>query len=232
MTPEDFAATLDATNLKLDASDGEICALCDEAAHAGYASVCVYPTSVSICSDILYNTPPRVCTVIGFPHGRSSLEAKREEILRAKQHGADEVDIVMNYAALRSGEKSLVTEELVRLCETAREAGLLTKIIVETCYLNQAQKLTALGACETAGADFIKTSTGFGSGGATVDDIKLFAANRSGPIKIKASGGIRTLSDALALLEAGAERLGVSAAGALLDELKGHNVATTSDDSY
>jgi deoxyribose-phosphate aldolase len=170
--------------------------------------------------------------VIGFPHGRSSLEAKREEILRAKQHGADEVDIVMNYAALRSGEKSLVTEELVRLCETAREAGLLTKIIVETCYLNQAQKLTALGACETAGADFIKTSTGFGSGGATVDDIKLFAANRSGPIKIKASGGIRTLSDALALLEAGAERLGVSAAGALLDELKGHNVATTSDDSY
>ena len=232
MTPEDFAATLDATNLKLDASDGEICALCDEAAHAGYASVCVYPTSVSICSDILYNTPPRVCTVIGFPHGRSSLEAKREEILRAKQHGADEVDIVMNYAALRSGEKSLVTEELVRLCETAREAELLTKIIVETCYLNQAQKLTALAACETAGADFIKTSTGFGSGGATVDDIKLFAANRSGPIKIKASGGIRTLSDALALLEAGAERLGVSAAGALLDELKGHNVATTSDDSY
>jgi deoxyribose-phosphate aldolase len=232
MTPEDFAATLDATNLKLDASDGEICALCDEAAHAGYASVCVYPTSVSICSDILYNTPPRVCTVIGFPHGRSSLEAKREEILRAKQHGADEVDIVMNYAALRAGDKTIATEEIVRLCEVAREAGLLTKIIVETCYLNQAQKLAALAACETAGADFIKTSTGFGSGGATVDDIKLFAANRSGPIKIKASGGIRTLSDALALLGAGAERLGVSAAGALLDELKGHNVATTSDDSY
>jgi deoxyribose-phosphate aldolase len=232
MTPADFAATLDATNLKLDASDGEICALCDEAAHARYASVCVYPTSVSMCADILYNTPARVCTVIGFPHGRSSLEAKREEILRAKHNGADEVDIVMNYAALRSGAKGLVTEELVQLCQEARDAQLLTKIIVETCFLNEAQKLAALAACETAGADFIKTSTGFGSAGANVDDVKLFATHRTGPIKIKASGSIRTLSTALALLDAGAERLGVSAAAALLAELKGERIEKSSDDSY
>ncbi|MFQ3223845.1 MAG: deoxyribose-phosphate aldolase [Lentimonas sp.] len=232
MNASDFAATLDATNLKLDASDGEICALCDEAAHARYASVCVYPTSVSICSDILYTSKAGVCTVIGFPHGRSSMESKREEIRCAKEHGANEVDIVMNYAELRAGEKTIVTEEIVRLCEAARESGLLTKIIVETCYLNEAQKLTALAICETAGADFIKTSTGFGSGGATVADIQLFAANRKGPIKIKASGGIRTLSDALALIEAGAERLGVSAAGALLAELKGENVEAQSKDSY
>jgi len=232
MNTSDFAATLDATNLKLDASDGEICALCDEAAHAGYASVCVYPTSVSICSDILYNSSAGVCTVIGFPHGRSSLESKREEILRAQAHGANEVDIVMNYAALRSGEKTIVTEEIVRLCEVARENALLTKIIVETCYLNEAQKLTALAICEKAGADFIKTSTGFGSGGATVADIELFAQNRKGSIKIKASGGIRMLNDALALIEAGAERLGVSAAGALLTELKGENVEPQSKDCY
>ena len=232
MTPADFAATLDATNLKLDASDGEICALCDEAAHAGYASVCVYPTSVSMCADILYNTSARVCTVIGFPHGRSSLEAKREEILRAKHHGAAEVDIVMNYAALRAGEKGLVTEELMQLCQTARDAQLLTKIIVETCFLNEAQKLAGLSACETAGADFIKTSTGFGSAGANVDDIQLFATQRTGPIKIKASGGIRSLSSALALLDAGAERLGVSAAAALLAELKGERIEKSSDDSY
>ena len=92
------------------------------------------PSSVSICSDILYNSKAKVCTVIGFPHGRSSLESKREEILRAKANGANEVDIVMNYAALRAGDKTIVTEEIVRLCEVARESGLLTKIIVETCY--------------------------------------------------------------------------------------------------
>jgi len=232
MNASDFAATLDATNLKLDASDGDICALSDEAAHAGYASVCVYPTSVSICSDILYSANAGVCTVIGFPHGRSSLESKRAEILQAKEHGANEVDIVMNYAELRSGEKTIVTEEIVRLCEVARECGLLTKTIVETCFLNEAQKLTALAICEKAGADFIKTSTGFGSGGATVEDIQLFADHRKGPIKIKASGGIRTLSDALALIEAGAERLGVSAASALLAELKGEDFDAQSKDSY
>jgi deoxyribose-phosphate aldolase len=232
MTPQVFAATLDATNLKLDATDGEICALCDEAAQAAYASVCIYPTSVAICSSILYNTPTAVCTVIGFPHGRSSLEAKREEILRAKDHGADEVDIVMNYAALRSGEKGLISEELLYLCEAARAAKLLTKIIVETCYLNEAQKLTALSACESAGADFIKTSTGFGSGGATLQDIQMFKDKRNSAIKIKASGGIRTLSDALALLDAGAERLGVSAASTLLAELRGERVNTPSKDSY
>lgn len=232
MTPQVFAAYLDATNLKLDATDGEICSLCDEAAQTGYASVCIYPTSVAICSSILYNTPTAVCTVIGFPHGRSSLESKREEILRAKDHGADEVDIVMNYAALRSGDKGRTTEELLRLCEAAREASLLTKIIVETCYLSEAQKLIALGACEFAEADFIKTSTGFGSGGATVDDIRLFSTHRTTPIKIKASGGIRTLSDALALIEAGATRLGVSAAGALVAALKGESVTPPSADSY
>jgi deoxyribose-phosphate aldolase len=229
MTPSDFAATLDATNLKLDATDGEICALCDEAAHAGYASVCIYPTSVSLCSDILYSSKAKVCTVIGFPHGRSSFKSKRKEITIAKDNGADEVDIVMNYAALRAGDKSVVSEEIIRLCKVARESDLLTKIIVETCYLNEKQKLTALKICEKAGADFIKTSTGFGSGGATVEDIKLFADNRKGSIKIKASGGIRTLKDALALIDAGAERLGVSAAGALLAELKGESFEASKD---
>jgi len=221
MTPKEFAAHLDATNLKLDSSDGELCALCDEAAVAGYASVCVYPTSVSLCSNILYNSSVGVCTVIGFPHGRSSLESKRGEILYAKEQGADEVDIVMNYPALRAGEKSLVAEELLRLCEVARKADLRSKVIVETCFLNEEQKLAALRICEAAGADFIKTSTGFGPGGATLEDVQLFKAHRTGSIKIKASGGIRTLHDALAFIDAGAERLGVSAAASLLTEFKG-----------
>ena len=235
MSPQKFAAYLDATNLKLDSTDGELCALCDEAAQAGYASVCVYPTSVSLCSNILYSTNVGICTVIGFPHGRSTLESKREEILRAVDHGATEVDIVLNYAALRTGEKSLAAEEVLRLCESARSQKVLTKIIVETCFLNHAQKLAALSVCENAGADFIKTSTGFGSGGATVEDVQLFATNRVTDIQIKASGGIKSLDTARALIDAGATRLGVSAASVLLAEFKGENTgpaAPSEADSY
>ena len=232
MDLKEFSAHLDATNLKLNASDGEICALCDEAAEAAYASVCVYPTSVSLCSNILYGTHTGVCTVIGFPHGRSSLQAKKSEIKQAKENGATEVDIVLNYAALRAGEKSLASEEIIRLCETARKHKLLTKIIVETCFLNESQKLTALSICETAQADFIKTSTGFGTAGATVEDVHLFAQNRANGIQIKASGGIKTLSSALAMIEAGASRLGVSAASALVAEFKGDGVAPASESDY
>ncbi|MGK0176371.1 MAG: deoxyribose-phosphate aldolase [Lentimonas sp.] len=216
-----FAAKLDATNLKLDATQEEIRALCEEARDADYASVCVYPGYISFCAALLKNSRVKVCTVIGFPHGCSSLQAKREEILHAQANGAKEVDIVINHTALRNGENQIVTDETVHLCETARKLGLISKVIVETCYLNEAQKLAALTICEQAGADFIKTSTGFGSGGATIEDVKCFITHRTTPIKVKASGGIRTLDKALALIEAGAERLGVSAAGNLLGELKG-----------
>lgn len=227
----ELAKYMDATNLKLDSSDGELCALCDEAAEAKYASVCVYPTNVTLCSNILYNTEVGVCTVIGFPHGRSTLEAKHAEVLRAKEHGASEVDIVLNYHALRGGENSLAAEETVRLCQTARENDLLTKIIVEACYLNQKQKLAALKICEQAGATFIKTSTGFGTGGATIEDIELFRDQRTNDIQIKASGGIRDLKTSLAMIQAGATRLGVSAAGAILAELKGEKIEIE-DGSY
>ena len=231
MEVSEHAKFMDATNLKLDSSDGELCALCDEAAEAKYASVCVYPTNVSLCSSILYNTEVDVCTVIGFPHGRSSLEAKIAEVLQAKEHGAGEVDIVLNYHALRGGENSLAAEEAVRLCQTARDHDLLTKIIVETCFLNERQKLVALKICEQAGATFIKTSTGFGTAGATVEDIALFRDNRTNGIQIKASGGIRDLKTSLAMIEAGATRLGVSAAGGILAELRGESVEP-SDGSY
>lgn len=229
MDAPELAKYMDATNLKLDSSDGELCALCDEAAEAKYASVCVYPTNVALCSNILYNTEVKVCTVIGFPHGRSSLRAKHAEVAQAKEDGAAEVDIVLNYHALRGGENSLATEEAVRLCQSARELGLLTKIIVETCYLNKRQKLAALKICEQAGANFIKTSTGFGSAGATVEDIQLFRDNRANGIQIKASGGIRDLNTSLAMIQAGATRLGVSAASVILGELRGEKTKSTND---
>ena len=218
MNTAEFAAKLDATNLKLGASYKDIQILCDEAIQAHYAAVCVYPGYIPLCSDRLKGTGVNICTVIGFPHGCSGLQSKCEEIAYAQAQGAQEVDIVIHHAALRAGDIQIVTDETVRLCATARNAKLLSKVIVETCYLDEAQKLTALKICEQAGADFIKTSTGFGSGGATVEDVSRFATHRSTPIKIKASGGIRTLEQALALIEAGAERLGVSAASQLLEE--------------
>ena len=220
MRSDELAAYLDATNLKLDASDGELCALCDEAAQAGYAAVCVYPSSVPLCHDILYNTPVKICTVAGFPHGRSHPDVKDTEIRKAAETGADEIDVVMNHAALRSGETSLVAEEVQRLCETAHKAERTLKVIVETCYLKSEQKGAALEICEGAGADFIKTSTGFGSGGATLEDIAFFHARRTGDIRIKASGGIRDWAGASALIEAGADRLGVSAARQILAGLR------------
>lgn len=232
MNTKELAAYLDATNLKLDASDAEICALCDEAAQNGYASVCIYPGSVSICSNILYATPVNVCTVIGFPHGRSSVQAMVAEIQQVKEWGANEVDLVMNYPALRSGNRNYVAEQLQQVCEAARGCELLSKIIVETCYLNEAQKLQSLKICEAAGTDFIKTSTGFGSAGAQLEDIELFAKNRTSSIKIKASGGIRRLSDALGMIDAGAERLGVSAAGGLIAELVDGTATASDENSY
>lgn len=216
MNASDFAARLDATNLKLDTTYAAIRALCKEAVHAGYATVCVYPCFVQMCAELLKDSKVDVCTVIGFPHGCSSLQAKREAMKYAKENGASEVDIVLHHSALRSGEIGLVTDETVQLCKTARESDLVSKMIVETCYLNEVEKRTALKICEQAGADFIKTSTGFGSAGATIDDVKRFTKERTTPIRIKASGGIHTLDQAFALIDAGAERLGVSAASQLM----------------
>jgi deoxyribose-phosphate aldolase len=232
MDAKKFAAHLDATNLKLNATDAEICALCDEAAHAEYASVCIYPESVSVCSNILYSTPVHVCTVIGFPHGRSTVDSMCAEIRKVKDNGADEVDIVINYASLRAGDRNYVTEQMQAVCSVAKELNLLSKIIVETCFLTRAQKLSALKICESAGANFIKTSTGFGTAGASVEDVQLFRDHRAADIQIKASGGIKTFTDAKALIEAGATRLGVSAANSLIAELNGATPTTSSDSSY
>ena len=216
MNAPEIASRIDSTNLKLDSTDADLCALCDEAAEYGFAAVCIYPTDVTICSTILYNTPVKVCTVIGFPHGRSSLAAKRVEILEAKEHGASEVDVVLNYHNLRTGEKGLAADEASTLCEVAREVGLVTKIVVETGYLKKRQKRHAIAICEQAKADFIQTSTGFASAVTDEADLALLCKNRSAKIGIKAAGGIQTIESALRLIEAGAERLGIEKASKVL----------------
>ena len=219
MNPSQFAAKLDATNLKLDATEKDIRTLCAAAKIAQYAAVCVYPSYVSLCADLLQDSGVKVCTVIGFPHGCSSIAVQSLQVQEAAANGASEVDLVMQHAGLRAGEDKRVADQTLKLCETARNADLVSKVIVETCYFSEAEKLAALRICEQAGADFIKTSTGFGSAGSTIDDVRLFKKHRSTSIKIKASGGIRTLDTALALLDAGAERLGVSAANSLLEQV-------------
>jgi len=216
-----FAAHLDSTNLRLDATEADIAALCDEAAAEHFACVMLYPASVAFAARRLAGTGARIGTVVGFPSGRFSGGAKAAEIDAAARAGAHEVDIVMNYPALLAGHEVEAGAEIAALTARSHELGLRVKIIVETCFLDAARRLRALRLCEDAGVDFIKTSTGFGTAGAKVEYIREWAAARRGRIGLKASGGIQSLADAQAFLEAGAERLGTSRAGALLAELRG-----------
>ncbi len=225
LSPERFAAALDSTNLRLDATAADIEALCQEAVANRFACVMIYPGSVRLAAQVLAGSRMNIGTVIGFPSGRFSVAAKVAEIAQMALAGAHEVDVVMNYAALRDGAETEVATELRDVVTRAHECGLRVKIITENCYLTEAQRLTALRLCEDAGADFIKTSTGFGSSGAKLDDIRLWAKNRRGDIRLKAAGGVKTLADALALLDAGAERIGTSNAAALLAELRGEKAS-------
>jgi deoxyribose-phosphate aldolase len=226
LTAAQLAASLDSTNLRLDATRADITALCREAARDRFACVMIYPASVPLAAELLAGTGMKIGTVIGFPSGRFSTAAKAAEIDAMKTAGAHEVDIVMNYAALRDGDIKLVDAELRTLTQRAHGHGLLVKIIVETCFLDEAQRIASLRLCEDAGVEFIKTSTGFGTAGAKVADIAAWAAARRGSIQLKASGGIKTLADARALLSAGATRLGTSNAASILAEFNGATPAT------
>lgn len=232
MTSATLAAALDSTNLRLDAPAADIVALCHEAAKHRFACVMIYPASVPLAAEVLKGSGIKIGTVIGFPSGRFSTAAKAAEIDEARVAGAHEVDIVMNYAALRDGRLDLVDRELRSLTQRAHGHGQLVKIIVETCYLDADQRLTALRLCEDSGVEFIKTSTGFGSAGAKAEHIAAWAAARRGKIQLKASGGIKNLADARALIAAGATRLGTSNAAAILAEFTGAAPAAPQGSGY
>lgn len=225
LTSAQLAAALDSTNLRLDASAADIVALCEEAAEHRFACVMIYPASVTLAASTLQGTGIKIGTVIGFPSGRFSTSAKAAEIDAMHKAGAREVDIVMNYAALRDGDLTFVDAELRALSKRAHDYGQLVKVIVETCFLDEDQRIVALRLCEDAGAEFIKTSTGFGSAGAKAEHLAAWAAARRGSIQLKASGGIKTLADARALMAVGATRLGTSNAAAILAELSGGGAA-------
>lgn len=232
LSPEQIAATLDSTNLRLDAAAADIEKLCAEAATSRFACVMIYPTSVPLAARVLAGTGMRIGTVIGFPSGRFATSAKAAEIKAAASAGAHEVDIVMDYCAFREGDVTAVSSEVRQLTSLAHSLGLLIKVIVETCYLPADKLVDALRVCEDAGSDFIKTSTGFGSAGAKAEHIALWARSRQGGIRLKAAGGIKTLVDARVLLNAGAARLGTSNALAIVQEARGEGPARVSAGNY
>jgi len=212
----DLAGLIDHTLLKPGATEKEIVALCHEAKQHKFAAVCVNLAYVPAVAKLLYGTGVAVATVIGFPLGATFTEVKVQEVYMAKAHGAREVDMVMNIGWAKSGNWEAVARDIARVVEAAHACGLLIKVIIETCLLSEEEKKLAAEIVTKAGADFIKTSTGFAGGGATVEDVRNLRAWVGEDVKIKASGGIRTREFALELVAAGADRLGTSAGPALL----------------
>ena len=209
MKKNEIAAMIDHTLLKANATDDQIVKLCGEAKENRFASVCVNPCHVARAAELLKGSGIAVCTVIGFPLGAVTTETKVFETKDAIAKGANEVDIVIDVGALKSGRYDDVRGQIREVVTAAN--GTLVKVIIETCYLTDEEKVIACKASAEAGADYVKTSTGFGGGGATVEDVALMKKSIPASMKVKASGGIHTYAQAVALVEAGASRLGASA---------------------
>jgi deoxyribose-phosphate aldolase len=205
----DTAKMIDHTLLKAEATQEEIIKLCAEAREYGFASVCVNPVWVKVAAEELKGSNVKVCTVIGFPLGASTTAIKRFETKDAIKNGAEEVDMVMNIGLLKSGEDEVVEADIRSVVEAARGKALV-KVIIETSLLTEEEKVRACEISMRASADFVKTSTGFGSGGATVKDVLLMRKVVGNKLGVKASGGIRDWNDLKSMLEAGANRIGAS----------------------
>jgi deoxyribose-phosphate aldolase len=218
-TREGVARLIDHTVLRADAMHADIVRLCGEAAGSGFAAVCVNPTWVSLAVRRLAGTQVAVCTVVGFPLGATTTEVKRVEALDAIANGAREIDMVMNIGALKSGDTALIAREFGVLAEVCHGAGATLKTILEMALLSEAEKATASRLAKEAGADYVKTSTGFGPGGATVADVALMRRIVGPEMGLKAAGGIRTLEAVHAMVAAGATRIGTSSGVAILAEL-------------
>jgi deoxyribose-phosphate aldolase len=228
----DWASLIDHTLLKPEATDDDIKKLCEEAARFRFASVCVNPTWVRAAVCNLQGTGVPVCTVIGFPLGATVSDVKAYEARRAIFDGAREVDMVINVGALRSGDDCLVEHDIRLVAEAAHEYNAICKVIIETALLNDDEKVRACRAAKQAGADFVKTSTGFSKGGATVADIALMRRTVGADLGVKASGGVKGLEDARKLVEAGATRIGASVGVKIAQEAAGDRSAVSSTSAY
>jgi deoxyribose-phosphate aldolase len=202
---------IDHTLLKPDATQDEIAQLCYEARKHSFASVCVNPSYVKLCSELLKGSEALICTVVGFPLGATSTETKTFEASKSIRDGATEVDMVINVGALRSRDWELVEHDIASVASACHAGSAILKVIIEAALLNDEEKVAACQLAKVAGADFVKTSTGFGPGGATAEDVALMRQVVGHELGVKAAGGIRTYEDAAKMIAAGASRIGASA---------------------
>ena len=219
MNKQKLAQMIDHTILKPEATEAEIMQLCTEAVEYGFASVCINPSMVKKAAIILEGSEVKVCTVIGFPLGTTTTEVKAFETEQAIKNGATEVDMVINIGKLKENNLKYVKNDIEAVVNAANGKA-LTKVIIESCLLTDEEKVTVCTIAKEVGADFVKTSTGFSSGGATKEDIKLMRETVGEEMGVKASGGVRSNADAMIMIENGATRIGASASIAICNSTK------------
>ena len=220
LTESEVAKLIDHTLLKPDATQDEIRKLCEEALQCQFASVCVNPWNVAQSAELLRGSMVKVCTVVGFPLGATLPEVKVFEAQKCIERGAQEVDMVINIGALKSGRAGAVEADIHGVVAASHHSGAICKVIIETCLLRRDEKIQASLAAKNAGADFVKTSTGFSTAGATPEDLRLIRETIGPNTGIKAAGGVRTLEDLQKMVEAGATRIGASAGVKIIQQLR------------
>ena len=220
ITYAQLAKVIDHSLLRPELTEQEVIDGCKLAARYNTATVCVKPCHVRLAAEALRGTDVKTSTVVGFPHGSNLTATKVAEAQSAMDDGALELDMVLNIGALRSGQADFVRADIQTVCEAAHTRGVKVKVIFENAYLNDEQKILACQLCEQAGADWVKTSTGFAPSGATLEDLRLMRANVSEKVQVKAAGGVRTLDALLAVIDAGCTRCGATATAAILDEFE------------
>lgn len=222
MDKKTLASYIDHTILKADVQPKDVEKLCKEAAEYTFASVCVNAANVKQAAELLKGSEVKVCTVVGFPLGATLPQVKAFEAQEAMKDGATEVDMVINVGALKAGKLDLVEADIKAVADVCKGKALM-KVIIETCLLTDEEKVAACQLAKKAGADYVKTSTGFSTGGATVEDIRLMRKTVGNMMGVKASGGVRDLDGALKMIEAGATRIGASASVNIVNDMKADN---------
>ncbi|HEY7497588.1 MAG TPA: deoxyribose-phosphate aldolase [Vicinamibacterales bacterium] len=230
--PDGVSGMIDHTLLKPDATRADIEKLCREAAEFRFATVCVNPFWVSRCAALLRGTGVGVCSVVGFPLGATTADAKQYETRRAIFDGASEIDMVINVGALKSGDLRTVERDIEAVVDPCRQCGVISKVIIEAALLTDEEKITASTLTKAAGADFVKTSTGFGPGGATAADVALMRRVVGAEMGVKAAGGVRDLEGLKAMVAAGATRVGASAGVKIVQESKGQKPSAGAPSGY
>ena len=220
VSEKELAGMIDHTNLKAFADDAAFQKLCDEARNYQFKMVAINPAQTVRCKEKLKGCPVHVGAAIGFPLGQTTLECKIFETKDAIEKGADEIDYVINVAELKNKNYDYIRKEMEKIVGICKDAGVISKVIFENCYLTDEEKRKVAEIAKGVRPDFIKTSTGFGTGGATAEDVKLMKSVVGDDVKVKAAGGIRDLETALAMIEAGAERLGTSAGVEIIEEYR------------